>query len=111
MPHARIASFREFWPYYVRQHGRPATRLLHLAGLMAAVAVMATALMLQQAKLLVGAPVLAYGVSWLSHLFIEKNRPASFGYPLWSICADLKMAGMMLTGAMTEEARRVLSAE
>src|ERR1043165_191996 len=31
-PMPRLASFEEFWPFYVSQHSRPSTRALHFAG-------------------------------------------------------------------------------
>ena len=40
----RIASFKQFWPYYLGEHSRPATRTLHLLGTTLAVCLWLTAL-------------------------------------------------------------------
>ena len=41
-----------------------------------------------------------YGFAWLAHFLVEKNRPATFKYPLWSFMGDYKMIAWMLTGKM-----------
>ena len=48
-----------------------------------------------------------YGAAWIGHFFIEKNKPATFQYPLWSFMGDYKMIWLMLTGRMDGEVKRV----
>jgi hypothetical protein len=55
---------------------------------------------------LVVAPVVGYGFAWLSHLLIERNKPTTFRYPLWSLLADFKMFGLILMGKMHKEINR-----
>ena len=103
---ARYQSFREFWPFYLREHSRPATRAYHYAGtsLVAGLAVGAVAT--RNWWLLAGLPVAGYGFAWAGHAFSERNRPATFTYPAWSLAADWKMWGLWLTGRIGPELRK-----
>ena len=107
----RIATFQEFWPFYVRQHARPLTRGLHYLGTAGLFATTAAALATRRFGLLALLPVVGYGFAWAAHFFVEKNRPATFTYPLWSLGADFVMFAKMLRGQMRTEARRLLAAQ
>ena len=102
-----IGSFEEFWPFYVEEHSKPATRALHFAGTAAALAVAVALAANQKWRWLPVALVPGYAAAWVGHFLIEKNRPATFRYPLWSFLADQKMFGLMLTGQMEEEIERL----
>jgi hypothetical protein len=106
-PGARIRSFEEFWPFYVSQHRRHGTRLLHFAGTTLGFLFLARAVASARAIFLLWGLVAAYGLAWAGHFFIEKNRPATFQYPLWSFVGDMKMYGLMWRGRMTAEAERL----
>jgi hypothetical protein len=99
----RYTSFRDFWPYYLREHSRPATRGYHYVGtsLVAGLAVGAVAT--RNWWLLAGLPVAGYGFAWAGHALSERNRPATFTYPLWSLAADWKMWALGLTGRLKPE--------
>ena len=105
----RIQTFEEFWPYYVGEHAKKSTRTLHFVGTTAAVTCAAAGLLLGKRWLLAVAPLCGYGPAWVSHFFIENNRPATFKYPLWSLKADFVMWGKIARGEMDEEVRRVLA--
>ncbi|MBS1789557.1 MAG: DUF962 domain-containing protein [Acidobacteria bacterium] len=99
----RLGSFGEFWPYYVREHSHPVNRVLHFIGsslgLVWLVAVfLNTSWWYAPLSLVIG-----YGFAWFGHFFIERNKPATFKYPLWSLRADWKMWGLMLIGRMKPE--------
>ena len=104
-PDRRYETFREFWPHYVREHSRPATRALHFVGTTCLWPILALAVV-HSPWWLVAAPVAGYGFAWGSHFFVERNRPATFTYPFWSLAGDFKMYWLMLTGRMGEEVSR-----
>jgi hypothetical protein len=105
----RLTTFEEFWPFYVSQHSRASTRALHFAGTTMVLGSLATGVLVAPRYALL-AFVLGYGPAWIGHFFFEKNRPATFTYPLWSLRGDLRMYGLMLTGRMRPELDRALQA-
>jgi len=103
---ARIGSFAEFWPYYLREHRQPGTRVLHLIGTTASLVLLLGAVVGGRPALLLGAFVAGYGFAWVGHFAVEHNRPATFRYPLWSFAADWKMWALALSGRLEPELRR-----
>jgi hypothetical protein len=101
----QIGSFAEFWPYYVRQHVRPRTRLLHATGSVLAVALFALAFAVNL-WILVAVPIVGYAFAWYAHFFVEHNKPATFGHPFYSLAADYRMLFLMMAGRMDEEVAR-----
>jgi hypothetical protein len=99
-------SFAEFWPHYVREHSQPRTRLLHLVGTTIALACVVFFVVTARWYLIPLALIPGYGAAWIGHFFLEKNKPATFQYPLWSFMGDYKMIWMMLTGRMRGEVER-----
>ena len=108
MSQPRIESFSDFWPYYVAAHSKKATRRFHAVGTALAVATLPIAALTTPWALL-AAPLLGYGLAWYSHFFIEGNRPATFGYPLYSLASDFVMLAKMAAGTMDAEVERVLA--
>ncbi|HEY2729806.1 MAG TPA: DUF962 domain-containing protein [Polyangia bacterium] len=100
-----LQTFAEFWPFYLGEHSRPATRALHVGGSTAALVCGALAIALRAPSLAAAAVVLGYACAWIGHAFIEHNRPATFRYPLWSFMADWKMWGYAVTGRLGGELR------
>ncbi|MGH9971347.1 MAG: Mpo1-like protein [Pyrinomonadaceae bacterium] len=109
MSERKYKSFAEFWPYYVSEHGKPVTRLLHLIGTTAGLALLVFFIASGRWWLFPLALVPGYGAAWAGHFFVEKNKPATFQYPLWSFMGDYKMIGLMLSGKMNAEVKRVAS--
>lgn len=99
-------SFEEFWPYYVRQHLSPVNRALHFVGLTLALRLVKKGLRERRIVPLVLAPVAGYGLSWVGHFFFERNRPASFSHPLWSLRGDFRMWSRIAQRKMGEELAR-----
>ena len=104
---ARIQSFREFWPFYLSEHGKPGTRLLHFVGTSAALLLILLAIAVRWWPLALMAISCGYAFAWTGHFLIEKNLPATFKYPLWSFVGDWKMWAMMLSGRLEGELRRL----
>jgi hypothetical protein len=104
----RLESYEEFWPYYVSEHALPSTRALHFAGTTLVLATFAAGLLVSRWWFL-AAPLCGYGFAWAGHFFCEKNRPATFTYPLWSLRGDFRMYRLMLIGRMAPELARAAS--
>lgn len=102
MTEERYKSFSEFWPFYIAEHSRHGTRLLHLIGTASGVALLVYFIATGRWWLFPLALIPGYGCAWLGHFVIEKNKPATFKYPLWSFMGDYKMIAMMLTGRKLE---------
>lgn len=98
-------SFEEFWPYYLRKHANPATRALHLTGTVIGIGCVARAVTRRSPGWLLGGLATAYGFAWAGHGLVEKNTPATFKHPLWSLQADFKMLLLTLTGELDGELR------
>jgi hypothetical protein len=101
MDAARYRSFAEFYPYYLTQHDKRMCRRAHFIGTSMAIAAIAQAVVSRHAWWLLLAPVCGYGGAWVGHFFFEKNKPATFGYPLLSFRADWVMYWQMLTGKLS----------
>src|SRR5215212_8582100 len=94
----RYKSFTQFWPFYVAEHSHPGTRLLHLIGTTAGIALIIYFVATGRWWLFFFGLIPGYGCAWLAHFLIEKNKPATFKYPLWSFIGDYKMIAWMLMG-------------
>ena len=103
---SQIASFEEFWPFYVAQHSHPVNRALHFLGTSLALAALAAAATLGSAAWLVAVPLAGYGPAWVGHYGFERNRPATFAHPLWSLRGDLRMYRLMWMARMEPELTR-----
>jgi hypothetical protein len=106
MAQRQYRSFAEFWPFYLREHGRPQTRALHYTGTSLVVAIAVIAAVSGHWAWLLAVPVAGYGFAWFAHFAVEKNRPATFTYPLWSLAADFRMWWLWLTGRLGHELER-----
>ncbi len=103
---ARNATYAEFWPRYLREHARPGTRRLHYAGTALTLAVLIAAIVWRRWEFLAAIPVLGYGFAWVAHALVERNKPATFTHPLWSLISDYRMFLLWLTGRLGPELER-----
>lgn len=96
----RIKSYSEFYGYYLSQHQKIGTRILHLAGTLVTLAVLIYVISTGKERFLWYILILGYGLPLLSHYVFERNRPTAFSYPLWTIVSDFKMFFELITGKL-----------
>lgn len=94
-------SFKEFYPYYLSEHSNATCRRLHFLGTALVILLLVTLISAQNWSLLIALPLVGYGFAWVGHFFFEKNRPATFTYPLWSLMGDFVMFKDMLLGKVS----------
>ncbi len=91
-------NFEEFYPFYLGEHADRTSRRLHVVGTSAAVLQMLAAVLMREPLLLLSALVTGYGFAWVGHYVFEKNRPATFKHPLYSLRGDFRMAREVFSG-------------
>ncbi|GAA0495611.1 DUF962 domain-containing protein [Pigmentiphaga sp. GD03639] len=94
----RYRNFDEFYGFYLGEHAHPVSRRLHVAGTGLALLLVLLAAGLRQPWLLVAALACGYGLAWTGHFFFEKNRPATFTHPWWSLRGDFRLLAETLAG-------------
>lgn len=103
----RFPTYKAFWPHYVSEHQNQVNRNLHFVGTSLVITCLLLVFTSENAWWLLGMPVCGYGFAWFGHFFVEKNRPATFTYPLWSLVGDFHMFGLMCLFRMDREVRRM----
>lgn len=91
-------SFREFYPFYLSEHKNPVCRLLHFIGTGLIIIVLLGILLTHRWWFLLILPFIGYSFAWVGHFFFEKNRPATFTHPWYSLLGDWVMFGEILLG-------------
>ena len=94
------ASFRDFYSFYLTEHSNRTSRRLHVIGSTLVLAVFIAVIVSQRWMWLWALPVLGYGFAWVGHYFFERNRPATFTYPLYSFIGDWVMWWQVVTGRL-----------
>jgi hypothetical protein len=97
----KYTSLREFYPFYLSEHRNTTSRILHFAGTALVVISFMTFLITWEWPYLVAVPFLGYGFAWVGHFFFEKNKPATFQYPGYSLASDFILFWDLLTGKQT----------
>jgi hypothetical protein len=95
---SRRAGFREFYAFYLSEHRDRACRRMHVAGSLLVLATVAVAIIRHDARWLWLAPLFGYGCAWIGHFAFEKNRPATFRHPFYSLAGDWVMMLDVLRG-------------
>nr|WP_070958896.1 DUF962 domain-containing protein [Hyphomonas sp. Mor2] len=99
----RKANYAEFWPFYLQEHARAPTRYLHYVGTALVIAIAVAVIVTQRWLWFLAMPVAGYFFAWVSHAFVERNRPATFTHPLWSLVSDFRMFFLWLSGGLAAE--------
>ena len=102
----KIATYTEFWPYYLRQHSHRACRGLHYVGTTIAIVLFVIHIADGNPLYFLAAIVSGYAFAWIGHFFIEHNRPATFTFPMWSLYSDFRMYAFAITRRLPAELAR-----
>ncbi len=94
----KFTSLKEFYPYYLTEHQNPTSRVLHFIGTGLVLVVLGLAISMAQYIWLAAIPVIGYGFAWVGHFFFEKNKPATFTYPFYSLASDFILFFDLLRG-------------
>ena len=94
----QFKSFADFYPYYLGEHSNSTCRRLHFIGTSLVILILVLAVVATAWWWLIALPVAGYGFAWVGHFFFEKNRPATFKHPLYSLLGDFVMYRDMLRG-------------
>ncbi len=97
-PRERYRSLKEFYPYYLTEHRQTTTRVLHFIGTGLTALWLALAVVTGNAWWLVLVPLGGYGFAWVGHFFFERNKPATFQYPAFSLASDFILFWHLLSG-------------
>ena len=94
----KYKTFKDFYPYYIEEHSKPKTKLLHFIGTSISLFFLVQLVITFDPIYLIYALLSGYGFAWIAHFFIEKNKPATFTYPFYSFIGDHKMFVEILMG-------------
>jgi hypothetical protein len=95
---SRFTNFRQFYPFYLSEHGNRTSRRLHFIGSCGVLLILAWSIIAMNPWGIPGMAVCGYGFAWVGHFFFEKNRPATFKYPFYSLAGDWVMFKDILIG-------------
>jgi len=98
MPATRIHPFALFYEHYLGEHRHPICRLLHFIGSWLVILVVLIAILTRRPLALIAAPIVGYGFAWVGHFFFEKNTPATFRQPWFSLAGDWVLWWQITTG-------------
>ncbi|MCE9600402.1 MAG: DUF962 domain-containing protein [Spirochaetia bacterium] len=100
-------TLREFWPFYLAEHKNAFNRTLHFIGSTGVLVLLGLAIYFRDWRYLVAMPLCGYGFAWVGHFFVEKNRPATFKYPIKSFVSDWIMYFYIWTGQIGRELDKI----
>lgn len=98
MEEKRYQSLKEFYPFYLTEHSNSTSRILHFIGTAMVMLLIPASLLFHDSRLLLLIPFVGYGFAWVGHFFFEKNKPATFKYPAYSLASDFLLFFDLLSG-------------
>jgi hypothetical protein len=94
----KYKTLQQFYPYYLEEHQNSTCRILHFIGTGLVLLILIAALISGNYIWLISIPLVGYGFAWVGHFFFEKNKPATFQYPIFSLASDFILFFDLLTG-------------
>jgi len=94
----RYKTLKEFYPHYLEEHRHPISRVLHFVGTGLLFVILGASVFSGNYIWLISIPLVGYGFAWMGHFFFEKNKPATFQYPLFSLASDFILFFELLVG-------------
>ena len=94
----KFDSFSDFYKFYLLEHSKVGTKIFHFIGTALVIVFLFSFFYTKDFLYLLLAPMMGYGFAWFSHFFIEKNTPATFKNPIYSLISDFVMFYEILTG-------------
>ncbi|GAM21416.1 hypothetical protein SAMD00019534_045910 [Acytostelium subglobosum LB1] len=91
-------SFEQFYPFYLKEHSNRTNKRLHFVGTSLAVLALILITLTGNYRYLYVPFLIGYGFAWVGHFFFQKNKPATFKYPLFSLRGDFKLWSQILSG-------------
>ncbi len=98
MDNNKYTSFNQFYPFYLSEHSKRETKIMHVCGSLLVIVLLIYSIITKDWQKLYYTPILGYGFAWIGHFYFEKNKPATFKYPLYSFIGDWIMLKDILTG-------------
>ncbi|WP_299179115.1 DUF962 domain-containing protein [uncultured Chryseobacterium sp.] len=87
----RIKTYREFYQFYLTEHSKMGTRIFHFLGTLLVFVVIGYVISSGKERFLWYLPIFGYGFAWFSHAVIEKNKPTTLSYPVWTLVSDFRL--------------------
>ena len=98
MSDTKFTSFKDFYPYYLSEHKLKINKILHAIGSLTGLFFLFYVLYIEEYKLIPVSFLFGYSFAWIGHFFFEKNKPATFKYPIYSFMGDWVMLKDIILG-------------
>ena len=98
MNNTKFTSFKDFYPYYLSEHKLKINKIMHAMGSLIGLSFLIYILVIEQYKFIPVSFLFGYAFAWIGHFFFEKNKPATFQYPLYSFIGDWVMLKDIILG-------------